>query len=90
MIPAHTLATRFLEGDREFRPRYVTKKWVINLVKNDALRAVQVHHELVKRGGTHHAAYEFMALLEQAQTKSDFYNWWWSTHMQRDYAPLPA
>lgn len=90
MIPARTLAIRFLEGDHEFRPRYVTKNWVIKLVKHDPVRAVRVYHELLQRGGTSYAAQEFMALLEQANTQSEFYNWWHSTHMKRDFAPLPA
>lgn len=90
MIPARTLATRFLEGDREFRPRHLTKLWVVRLIKNDPLRAVQVFHELIKRGGTHHAALEFECLLEQMQTKGEFYLWWHMILQKREWAPLPA
>jgi len=90
MIPARTLAARFMEGDREFRPRHLTKLWVVRLVKNDPVRAVQVHHELMTRGGTSHAALEFMLLLEQMQEKGEFFLWWHMVLQKREWAPLPA
>jgi len=69
MVKASTLSAMFRSSDMPFRRRHLTQWWVVQTVKNDPVRAVQVYKHLREHGGTSHAADLFLHMLEANQER---------------------
>ena len=74
MVSARTLSAIFRSGDLPFRPRRLAMYWVVQTVKNDPIRTVEVYRDLMRSGGTNHAAETFLALLKQ-ERRTPFQFW---------------
>ena len=69
MISTHTLSATFRNGDLPWRPRRLGQYWVVQVVKNDPVRAVEVYGHLIRHGGSDHAAALFLELLREAHER---------------------
>lgn len=87
----HDLSAIFRSGDLPFRPRYIAQHFVVQRVKDDPLRAVLVYRDLLRTGGTNHAAEKFLGLLEQARTRNPWVVWMWNVVEHRPTPrPIPG